>query len=542
MLKTPNDVIKNVKKTIKYHKNFNRKYTDYFNIPFDTTLPLPADAVEVMKKGCKLLDELNVKYCLADGTLLGVIRDNRLIPHDTDIDIAVLHPVDANKIETEFVKNGFKVGRRAAFKGNIQQIVFYTESNCLFDIIFYTQIGDEVYNFCERDFYFQHHFVNYETVVPHEFEGHTFYIPQYAENWLEMTYGDWRTPNGGKPKDWREGGDQYLTAVPYDGDIAKTIDELVTFHKNKSIKQKLNLNFYKGDDSYSDGDVENDILEMTTKTSDFTEILKNDNRWAVLYHLTPLRRNLLEWYDFDKNSTLLEIGAGCGALTNMFCEKVKHVTAVELSKRRAEIILNRTHDKNNLEIIVGNLNDIKFDKKFDYITLIGVLEYAGRFTNTDNPYGDFLKQVKQYLNPGGTLIIAIENKFGLKYWAGAREDHSGKFFDSIENYPKNIGIETFGNHELRELIEDSGFSDIDFYYPLPDYKIPNLIFSDDHIPNIGQIVDSSPNYDSDRLTLFDEKLALDNIIKNKQFGFFANSFLVFCKSEIKVGATNEKNI
>lgn len=41
---------------------------------------------------------------------------------------------------------------------------------------------------------------------------------------------------------------------------------------------------------------------------------------------------------------------------------------------------NKHYD--NLEIIVGNFNDIKFENKFDYITLIGVLEYARLFTNT----------------------------------------------------------------------------------------------------------------------------------------------------------------
>lgn len=217
---------KNIRDAIKYKLNFKRNYTDYFKFPFDTTTPMPSDAVDVMKKGCELLDKLGVKYTLADGTLLGAIRDHKLISHDTDIDVAVLHPVDAGKIEKVFKANGFKVGRRAAFKGNIQQLVFYSKSNCLFDIIFYTKIGDEVYNFCEKDFYFQHHAHHYENIVPFEFEGHTFYIPQDVEHWLEATYGNWKVPNNKKPTNWREGGDQYLTAVPYDGDIEKVLEKL----------------------------------------------------------------------------------------------------------------------------------------------------------------------------------------------------------------------------------------------------------------------------------------------------------------------------
>jgi SAM-dependent methyltransferase len=238
----------------------------------------------------------------------------------------------------------------------------------------------------------------------------------------------------------------------------------------------------------------------------------------------------LGWYDFDKNASLLEIGAGCGALTGLFCEKVKDVTAVELSKRRASIAVNRTKDKCNLEIIVGNFNDIKFTKQFDYITLIGVFEYAGKFMPTTTPHHDFLIKIKKLLKPNGTLIIAIENKFGLKYWAGAGEDHTGRIFDSIENYPKNKGVETFSKLELSQLLNEIGFKYADFYYPMPDYKIPTQIFTDEYLPQLNQMGDFAVRYDKKGAQFFDEKLAFCNLIKNKQFGFFSNSFLILAKN------------
>lgn len=64
-----------------------------------------------------------------------------------------------------------------------------------------------------------------------------------------------------------------------------------------------------------------------------------------------------------------------GAITELLCKKAKNVTAVELSKNRATATYLRCRNYDNLEIIVGNLNDIQFSKKYDYITLIGVLEY-----------------------------------------------------------------------------------------------------------------------------------------------------------------------
>jgi hypothetical protein len=121
----------------------------------------------------------------------------------------------------------------------------------------------------------------------------------------------------------------------------------------------INESFYKGRDLYTDGDIEDEILSLVKAHNDFTEILSEETRWPMLYHLSPERRNLLDWYPFDKEQTLLEIGAGCGALTGMFCEKLKKIVAVELSRKRSEIIEQRYRNNNNLEILVGNFDDMQ---------------------------------------------------------------------------------------------------------------------------------------------------------------------------------------
>lgn len=291
---------------------------------------------------------------------------------------------------------------------------------------------------------------------------------------------------------------------------------------------KLNLDFYKGSDLYSDGDIEDEILKIVRNNASYEDILNDTDNWAIFYHLSPARRNLLEWYEFGQNKTLLEIGGGCGAFAGMFAQKLQNVKVVELSRRRAEIIYHRHKNHDNLEIFVGNLNDIKFEQKFDYVTLIGVLEYAGKFTDGNEPFKTFLENVRKLLEPNGKLIIAIENKFGLKYWAGAREDHTGRNFDGIEDYPDYSGVRTFGKHELTELLKSVGLHSIEYYYPMPDYKLPKIVYSDDYLPDDTAFFDlASPNFDQPRYNLFNENLAYKNIIKNKMFDFFANSFLVF---------------
>lgn len=292
-------------------------------------------------------------------------------------------------------------------------------------------------------------------------------------------------------------------------------------------KVKLNYSFYKGTDEYSDGDVEADILQLVQQETDVLKILQNDNRWPVLYHLSPIRQNILEWYPFEKNASVLEIGAGCGAISGVLCRNCARVVSVDLSKRRSLINATRNREYDNLEIMVGNFNDIELQEQFDYITLIGVLEYASYYTEADEPFVAFLENIKKHLKQDGKLLIAIENKFGLKYWSGAREDHTGNFFESLEGYHRTESrVKTFGKEELRQIIQKAGYTQLQFYYPFPDYKFPVQIFTDEYLPKVDDLNVSREAYDNERFELFNEKLVYESLLEEKQFDFFSNSFFL----------------
>ena len=293
----------------------------------------------------------------------------------------------------------------------------------------------------------------------------------------------------------------------------------------------FNTKWYSGSDSYSDGDIEETILKIIAQnnSTDYSEAITRNFSWPVFYHLTHFRQNILNWYAFQENSDILEIGCGMGAITELLCQKAKSVTSVELSKRRASAAYLRCRNYSNLEIIVGNLNDIEFEKKFDYITLIGVLEYQGRYTDSENPFKDFLSKIKSLLKPNGKLLIAIENKYGLKYWCGAREDHTAIPFDGLNQYILSKTAQTFSRQELAALVKSAGFENSFFYYPLPDYKFPQVIYSDEYLPKNSSIDNWLPYYYPDTSTMIaDETLIYKDIIKNNVFPFFSNSFFVEC--------------
>ena len=290
---------------------------------------------------------------------------------------------------------------------------------------------------------------------------------------------------------------------------------------------KLDYSFYSGSDEYSDGSIEDELLEYVKKYDDEMDIIELDNRWPILYHISPIRKNILEWYAFDRNAEVLEVGSGCGAVTGVLCENAKNVTCIELSKKRSLINANRNKKYDNLNIIVGNFNDIKLSKKYDYITLIGVLEYAEYYTATNNSFVDFLSKLKESLSEDGKILIAIENKFGMKYWAGCTEDHTGKYFDGIMGYYNtNAKVRTFSKDELESIITEAGFSKYKFYYPYPDYKFAEQIFSDEYLPDKNDIICGKESYDNDRLNLFDETSAFKNVIEAGKFDFFANSYFI----------------
>ncbi len=288
---------------------------------------------------------------------------------------------------------------------------------------------------------------------------------------------------------------------------------------------KLNLKFYKGKDEYSDGDIEDKIIEFIKKYPDnYEKAFEEDSSWPVFYHLADRRKNVIRWYPFKKNASILEVGGGMGAITSELCQKCKKVTSIELSKKRATAILERNKNAKNLEIIVGNFKDIVLKEKYDYILLNGVLEYSALYIDSENPYEDFINQLKKNLRDNGKILIAIENRFGLKYWCGACEDHTNRIFDGINNYKNNSKIKTFSKNDLEYLFNKLNLN-YNFYYLLPDYKFPEIVLTDEFVQNEKNIC-YTPYYWRTFKMFGDEKKIFKDILMNNVLDFFANSYFI----------------
>lgn len=236
--------------------------------------------------------------------------------------------------------------------------------------------------------------------------------------------------------------------------------------------------------AYNDGDeietrISNIIKNATDISTLSTELRQHCTDWPSQYHLTSARANILRPFEQTlKGANVLEIGAGCGAISRYLGECGAQVLALEGSPRRASIARSRTRDLGNITVLTEKFDQFKCEHQFDVITLIGVLEYSNLFTPGDNPALIMLQRVRQLLKPEGKLIIAIENQLGLKYFAGAPEDHFGKPMVGIEGRYGKDQAQTFGRLALTKLLDQAGFKASNFLAPFPDYKLPSSIVAE----------------------------------------------------------------
>ena len=289
--------------------------------------------------------------------------------------------------------------------------------------------------------------------------------------------------------------------------------------------------------SYSDGDaIERRIESIISNVSDLSvfsdELALHCKDWASTYHLSSTRANLLRPFQITKDHDVLEIGAGCGALTRYLGECGANVLALEGSRRRSKISRARTHDLHNVVVLSETFSEFAVDYKFDVITLVGVLEYANLYIEAENPAEAMLGCVVSMLKPQGAVVIAIENQLGLKYFAGAPEDHIGVPMYGIEGRYQQSQPQTYGRKAISRILNDAGLTNAKFLAPFPDYKLPISIVTENAFENdkfdAGALAWQSARRDPQLpdVLSFSPELVWPQIVSNGLGMEFSNSFLI----------------
>lgn len=310
-----------------------------------------------------------------------------------------------------------------------------------------------------------------------------------------------------------------------------------------------------GDFGYSDGDANEDYLLSVMRRAESCAVMSEDmtaamKDWPSTYHLHHQRCNLLRPVAGLLRGPVLEIGAGCGALTRFLGELGCETLALEGSARRASIIGERCRDLPSVRVLNASFQDFRPQQRFRTILLIGVLEYARLYFGGDeaeggDPVDRMLARIRGMLAPDGVLIVAIENQLGLKYFAGYPEDHLGVAMSGIEEHYHAASVATFGRRELAARIAAAGLGAQRFVYPFPDYKFPQAVLSEAALtgpdaPRYAELVAGAMAADRQApgRPVFRLSRAVGPVMRNGLGGDLANSFLALCAaSETPLGET-----
>lgn len=314
-------------------------------------------------------------------------------------------------------------------------------------------------------------------------------------------------------------------------------------YKNIFVNNNLSIN-------YSDGDIEEDILkilksEISNSNNPFPFLEKYIVNWPTEYHLSWVRQNILKPIDFSKEDIVLELGGGTGIISEYIINKAKKLVTIEGTILRAKSIATRCSKYENIDIIVANfleldLLEIFGENSFSKIVLIGVLEYVPKYSldKGEDSINRLLVVCRKLLKPSGQLIIAIENKIGLKYLLGGEEDHNSIRHYGTQSLYKYNDVNTFTKKQLGDKLNIAGYKYIDWYYPFPDYKLPKVIIKEGfnlRSPESKQLISSllvgikTRNYSGrNREDLFEDRI-LNNFIEDEILGNISNSFLIIAR-------------
>lgn len=170
-------------------------------------------AIRMLRKVSRVLEKGNIPYILEAGTLLGIVRENRLLPWDNDVDITITRQFENQllkslwkirlcgyKVKAKYFNRDlkyFKKGELRIIKIKHKNPLKLFKTDVILDIFIKRKIDKEYYwtvgieapvlKSVPEKFYDQ--------LTQLEFEGKNYSVPRDYEGYLENHYGEnWRTP------------------------------------------------------------------------------------------------------------------------------------------------------------------------------------------------------------------------------------------------------------------------------------------------------------------------------------------------------------
>lgn len=238
--------------------------------------------------------------------------------------------------------------------------------------------------------------------------------------------------------------------------------------------------------------------------------------------IRELRQGLLKWYDFKPNSSFLYVGEPDDPCAILLSEITAQSNSPSASQPKELFTCA------SAEQTISPQWHQEHSGSFDYIIAIESLE---RLEFPER----YLTVWKSLLTPTGTLLMGMNNRFGLRYFCGDRDPYTNRNFDGIEGYRRAYSKKEDSFHgrcysraELKNMLHISGFDFFQFYSVLTDLKNPSHLYAEDYLPNEDLSNRIFPTYNYPDAVFLEEESLYNGLIENGMFHEMANAYLIEC--------------
>ena len=255
------------------------------------------------------------------------------------------------------------------------------------------------------------------------------------------------------------------------------------------------------------------------------------------YLLSSTRSNLLRVLRISGGERVLELGSLCGNVTRYLGELDLRVDAVEADPRLAALAAIRCADQANVTVVNAVFDDLELPKHgYDVILLLGVAEHPQHYFRDvpDQRLGArrLLQWAAGALTSDGAIVVAMNNRLGLKFMLGFPDEHTATAYAGIRNYTDDdTQGRSYSKGELSDMLVNAGVGEMEFCYAFPDYKLPSVIVTDAYLAasrsgytHLSGV--PSRDYCGHTQIGCDEAALWEAFYREGRVGDYANSFLV----------------